>query len=114
MRLPILATLAALTFAGAAGSQNVPTRTLAKPDAEFSEPFTAIGNVRELSDGRVVVNDATEKTLQLLDFSSGKISAIGREGEGRRLRYRNGLPGQQRPGRSPIPAAVPDSVTPSG
>ena len=82
MRPRIVSTAAALALAGAAHAQNVPSRQLAKPDAEFSEPFTAIGGVRELRDGRVIVNDATEKTLQLLDFTSNKAMSIGREGEG--------------------------------
>ena len=29
-------------------AQNAPTRTLSKPDAEYSEPFTQIAGVREL------------------------------------------------------------------
>ena len=54
---------------------------LAKPDAEFSEPFSIISGVRELKDGRVIVSDSKEKTLQLLDFRAGA-SKISREGSG--------------------------------
>ena len=35
----------------------VTTRTLAKPESEFAEPFSAIVGIRELRDGRVLVAD---------------------------------------------------------
>lgn len=72
-----LSLLAAPAFA-----QNVPTRTLAKPDAEFSEPFTMIAGVRELKDGRVVAIDPRDKTIQVIDFKSGSATKLGREGSG--------------------------------
>lgn len=55
---------------------------LARPDAEFSEPFTNITGIRELRDGRVIVSDARDKTLQLIDLRSGAAQAISREGQG--------------------------------
>jgi hypothetical protein len=57
-------------------------RTLRTPEVEYAEPFTAISGVRELSDGRVIVADRVEKTLQLLDLASGTATPIGREGGG--------------------------------
>jgi hypothetical protein len=64
-------------------AQAVPTRALARPDAEFAEPFSALtlGTVRELSNGKVIVADAREKTVQLVTFG-GSAVAIGREGSG--------------------------------
>ncbi|MDQ8164590.1 MAG: hypothetical protein P3A28_02380 [Gemmatimonadota bacterium] len=56
--------------------------TLSKPESEYGEPFTAISGIRELKDGRVLVADARDKTLQLIDLRSGAATAVGREGSG--------------------------------
>jgi hypothetical protein len=84
MRRPGLLSLAAanLVFAFSASSQNVPTKTFSKPEIQFEEPFTQIGGVRELRDGRVIVSDPRDKTLQIIDLKSGKAEKIGREGSG--------------------------------
>ena len=63
-------------------AQNVPTRTLSKPDAEYSEPFTQIAGVRELKDGRLIVIDPRDKTVQVVDMARGSATKIGREGAG--------------------------------
>ena len=63
-------------------AQNVPTRTLARPDAEFAAPFTDITGVRALSDGRVILIDERDRTIQLLDFATGKATTISRQGSG--------------------------------
>ena len=63
-------------------AQNVPTRTLSKPDAEFSEPFTQIAGVRELKDGRLIVVDPRDKTVQVVDLKAGTATKLGREGSG--------------------------------
>ena len=59
-------------------------RTLPAPDATFAEPFSSVGpgTVRELGDGRVIVADARDKVVQLIDFRSGSAVGIGREGSG--------------------------------
>lgn len=59
-----------------------PLRTLTKPDVEYAEPFTLINGVRELRDGRVIVSDTREKTVQILDLKAGTAQKIGREGSG--------------------------------
>lgn len=66
------------------GAQQVPTTTLSRASAEFAEPFTQVSGLRELPDGRVVVADARERILQVLDFRTGEARPIGREGEGPR------------------------------
>lgn len=78
--LSVLAILASLATAAALPAQQL--RTLSKADAEFDEPFTQITGVRELRDGRVIVNDVRDKVIQLIDFKSGTAKAIGREGSG--------------------------------
>ena len=79
-RLAIAASLMAISTPLLA--QNVPTRTLSKTDAEFSEPFTQIGGVRELKDGRLIVIDPRDKTVQVVDLKAGTGTKIGREGSG--------------------------------
>jgi hypothetical protein len=57
-------------------------KTLDKPVAEFVEPFTRIATLRELTDGRVIVADEHQGTLQVIDFARGKATNIGRMGSG--------------------------------
>lgn len=71
-----------LAVASPALAQNIPTRTLAKPDAEFSESFTQIGGVRELKDGRLIVIDPRDKVVQVVDLNAGTGTKLGREGSG--------------------------------
>ena len=59
-----------------------PLRRLTEPTATFAEPFTAVSGMRELSDGRVLVSDARDRTLQLIDLRTGEARAVGREGSG--------------------------------
>ncbi|MEX2182431.1 MAG: hypothetical protein WD771_10345 [Gemmatimonadaceae bacterium] len=61
-----------------------PARSLPAPDATFEEPFSSIapGTIRELRDGRLIVADARDKVVQLIDFRTGSATAIGREGSG--------------------------------
>ena len=65
-----------------AAAQAVPTRTIGKPDAEFAEPFTRVSGVRELRDGRLIVADQREQTLQRIDLGAGTATPVGRRGSG--------------------------------
>jgi hypothetical protein len=51
-------------------------------ELEYAEPFSCISGLRELSDGRIVVTDVREKTVQLIDLKKGTSTKIGREGQG--------------------------------
>jgi hypothetical protein len=82
MKNPLLLAAGMLLLGAPAYAQNVPTRTLSKPDAEFSEPFTQIAGVRELRDGRVVTVDPRDKTVQVVDLRAGSTTKLGREGSG--------------------------------
>jgi hypothetical protein len=64
-----------------AGAQ---VRTLPAPDATYDEPFSSIpvGGVRELRNGKLVVADPRDKTLQMIDLAGGEALKIGREGSG--------------------------------
>jgi hypothetical protein len=79
--LPIPAVVSTVIVAAPLSAQ-APLKTLTKADAEYSEPFTTITGVRELRDGRVVVADGREKTVQLVDLKAGTATKIGREGSG--------------------------------
>src|SRR5262245_36417207 len=67
-------------MAQAAGA--VPTRPIGKVDVEYREPFTTVTSVRELRDGRVIVADSRDKTLQLIDLVKGSAAPVGRSGSG--------------------------------
>ncbi len=82
MRHSLLSASLSLTLAPIAFAQQPPTRTLSKPQVEFAEPFTDIGSVRELSDGRVIAVDARELNVKLIDFRAGTATVIGRNGQG--------------------------------
>jgi hypothetical protein len=81
MKTPLLV-VSLLAVATPALAQNIPTRTLSRPDAEYTEPFTLIAGVRELRDGRVVAVDPRDKTIQVVDLRAGTATKLGREGAG--------------------------------
>jgi hypothetical protein len=58
------------------------TVPLGRAEATFEEPFTLVSSVRELPGGKVIVVDARDKTIQLVDLRSGASTKIGREGSG--------------------------------
>lgn len=73
---------ATTVVASNAAAQNPPLRTISKMDLEYAEPFSCISGFRELSNGRVIISDAREKTLQLIDLRTRATTKIGREGQG--------------------------------
>jgi hypothetical protein len=78
--LPLLAVLAA---SGAMpGHRAQAPRVLDKPQVELAEPFTNVSNVRELSDGRVIVIDNGDRAVYVVDFKAGTSTQIGRPGSG--------------------------------
>jgi len=78
----LILTAGLIVTAVPAFAQNVPTRTLSKADAEYPEPFTQVTGVRELKDGRVIVIDPRDKTVQAVDLKAGTAVKLGREGSG--------------------------------
>jgi hypothetical protein len=82
MRAVLVFVSLSLSNASLAAAQNPPVKRLSQPQAEYAEPFTDIGAIRELSDGRVIVVDARELTVKLVDFRTGAATTIGRSGEG--------------------------------
>jgi hypothetical protein len=63
-------------------AQTVPTRAMPRAEVEFAEPFTELRSVRELSDGRVIVVDGRDLSVQLVDLRAATTTPIGRKGAG--------------------------------
>jgi hypothetical protein len=67
--------------------------------AEFPEPFTGPIRMAELRDGRVLLMDTRERRLLRIDFGSGQVDTISRQGDGP-LEYRSMFVLAQAPGDS--------------
>ena len=80
-RSVLLTLLGAIALAVPAAGQP-PVRDIVNVDGVFAEPFTRLTGLRELSDGRVVIADATERHVSVLDFATGAMHQVGRTGEG--------------------------------
>lgn len=76
--LPYLALLSALPLALSAQQP----RTFPAPDKTFEEPFSQVGALRELSNGRILIADLRDKVLALVDLAAETSTKIGREGSG--------------------------------
>ena len=59
-----------------------PTTGLTRKTGAATEPFSNIVSVQELPDGRVVVTDARERALSIVDFARGDTRQLGRNGSG--------------------------------
>src|SRR5688500_10413708 len=55
---------------------------LKPPNATLSTDFTMLQSIRELADGKVLVTDARENALQLVDFDADVATKLGRPGAG--------------------------------
>lgn len=75
----VIALLATSPYAEA----QLPERRLpAKPAAVVEEPFSDVRSIRELSDGRLLVLDTRDQTIQLVDLTDGDAEAVARRGKG--------------------------------
>jgi hypothetical protein len=63
-------------------TQSPAPRKLGAPTATYDQEFTGIDGVRELKDGRVVVLDAREQTIHVIDLKTKSETRIGRTGDG--------------------------------
>jgi hypothetical protein len=78
----VILTLDAVWAIGA-GAQSSPTeRPVPSPVAESSRGFTSITSVRELDGGRVLVADRGEGHLYVVDWKTGAVDQILRQGDG--------------------------------
>ncbi len=76
----LLGAVAALPLGTAA--QSAPTRRIAAPTVVFTASFSGVADVREQSDGQVMVLDRSEGRILRLDPSSGRSVALSRSGMG--------------------------------
>lgn len=77
-----LAAIATLLAAPSLAAQRVNVYKLGKPIAELAEPFSGAADVRELTDGRLVVLDAKDNLLHFVDAGLRSVRQVGREGSG--------------------------------
>lgn len=82
VRFGSLLVLAVLPATMIAGARQAPVRVLDRPEVELAEPFTDIGSVRELSDGRVILVDDADRLVHVVDLKAGTVSQVGRQGGG--------------------------------
>jgi hypothetical protein len=72
----LLLTVAAALPAGALAAQSPAIRLINAPDASSQHLFGAVGAIRQLPNGRVLVNDVVKRQLTLLDPSLGAAAVI--------------------------------------
>lgn len=64
-------------------SAQTPRRvTLGRPTGTLQQEFSKIANMRELSDGRVMVTDFSEQSITIGDFTTNTTKVIGSRGDG--------------------------------
>src|SRR5690606_21565389 len=63
-------------------AQSIPLTRLGQPVVEFDVELSQVTGLRELSDGRIVVLDARERIVHLLDPRTRSATRIGGEGSG--------------------------------
>lgn len=81
-------TCVSIAFAPVVAPSAQTPRVLDRSQIELAEPFTNVGSVRELSDGRVIVVDNGDRAVYVVDFTAGTSTQIGRPGGGP-SEYRN-------------------------
>ncbi len=67
---------------GPAGAAAQETASLEGPTGAYAEPFSLIGGIRELNDGRLLVSDALEEKLYVLDPELKTVETDLQEGAG--------------------------------
>lgn len=82
MRSLVLLVVTVVLGAAGAKAQPAERRLPAKPNAEAIEPHSDIRGIRELSDGRIIVLDSRDQTIQEIDLVRRDAGAIGRRGQG--------------------------------
>ena len=76
--LPLMLLLSARGMA----QPSLPVTRLSDPEAEFPVGYRDLRSLRELPGSKAIILDRCEPLLQLIDFSTGKAAAIGRNGSG--------------------------------
>lgn len=79
--------VAAVATSPLAAQTKIPVRTLTTPDARSTAEIGAISGVRELSDGRVIVNESGKRRLVVLDKALGVALTIADTVSGSKIQY---------------------------
>ena len=74
--------ISVLALAASNAQRAVPTVVLDKGGKEASEPFTRIGGIVELRDGRVLVSEAQDKEIWLVDLATDTRTQVARASGG--------------------------------
>lgn len=74
--------LAAAAVPAQAAARQVPEVSLARPEVRVEEPFSFIGGIVPLADGKVLITDYIDETFQRLDPRTGRAEVFGRKGAG--------------------------------
>lgn len=77
-----LAFVAAMALVASTPRRVAAQRTLGAPTATHDHEFTGIDGVRELRDGRVIVLDARDRSIHVIDLRAKSGKTVGRLGEG--------------------------------
>jgi len=80
-------------------AQQRAARPITARPVEFAEPFSALTRMLELRDGRILLHDARERKLGVVDFAAGEFREVARQGAGP-LEYRTVLSMIRLPGDS--------------
>lgn len=87
-RCSVATLILALSLGAGISAQQLPgdraPRRISERPQEFPETFTSVRSLTALPDGRLVMSDASEKKLFLLDFAKGNATPISRTGTGPR------------------------------
>lgn len=73
---------ACLAVAFVVWAQGPKVVTLRPPTAASPEEFITVGSVRELADGRLLVNDPRDGRIVAMDLTTGVVQQLGRRGAG--------------------------------
>lgn len=79
---PALLAVAFLVVGDLSVAAQVQEQRLSHSTASYPEPFSNVGGVLELPDGRVMVADGMGQALVVLDMAAGTADTVGRTGSG--------------------------------
>jgi hypothetical protein len=80
--MALMRPLVLLCIAGVAGAQTPPAIKLAPAESKLEQEFSSIIGARELADGRLLVSDATEQKILIVDFRGKTATQVGKNGQG--------------------------------
>jgi hypothetical protein len=86
-RVGVAMTIVVCQSAIVVAQKSIPIRQLTTIEASSSEPIGFISGVRELSDGRVLINDAGARRILIFDKTLASAAIVADTSPGRKLQY---------------------------